>query len=154
MCYADRSMREDLCARLLTPAPLTRQDAVAHYSADLTLRHLPALLELTSGLADADPVLVSLRRMAWTWPLSGVGVPWPEEWGSPDLRAIQGHPGLWRLYLDRVIQCGAKSNLRDESTQIAIRERLGNHPELAVRLPAWSEPANPSVLPIPSQSSS
>jgi hypothetical protein len=154
MCYADRSMREDLCARLLTPPPVTRQDAVSHYSADLTLRHLPALLELTSGLADADPVLVSLRRMAWTWPLSGVGVPWPEEWGSPDLRAISGHPGLWRLYLDRVIRSGAKSNLREESTQIAIRERLGNHPELAVRLPARWESVNPSALAVHSPSSS
>jgi hypothetical protein len=70
------------------------------------------------------------------------------------LRAIQGHPGLWRLYLDRVIRSGAKSNLREEGTQIAIRERLGNHPELAVRLPAWWESVKPSALSIPSQPSS
>ena len=69
MCYADRSMDATTTLRLLAavPAPPT---AAAHYSADLVLRHLPGLTQLARGLAEDDPAVQAMQRMAWHWPLA------------------------------------------------------------------------------------
>lgn len=150
MCYADRSMTADLSERLLAPPAIEHRDASAHYSADLVLRHLPALHELAAGLAEGDPVLTNVKRMAWLWPLSSVGVRLPEPWGAPDVGTVQSHPGLWRLFLDRVIASGEANALRDDVTRAASRHSLGLHPDLALRLlPHWQD-VEPRALPLPS----
>jgi len=153
MCYADRSMTGETCAELLRPPLIPRRDAVAHFCVDLTLRHLPALHGLAVGLSQDDPLLESLRRMAWQWPLSGAGVPGDESWGPPEVQGIASHPGLWRFYLDRITALGDATSMRDEATRLHSRQRLGLHPELAFRLlPHWRK-IQPDSLVLPSQSS-
>jgi|APTNR8051073442_1049403.scaffolds.fasta_scaffold18521_2 hypothetical protein len=146
MVYADRSMTPELSTRLLDSSDVEKTDASAHYSADIVLRHLPALHELASGLAEGDPVLVSLREMAWRWPLSSVGIQKPLEWGEPDISILRSHSGIWRLFLDRVISFADSESLRDESTRSASRISLGLYPDLAIRLlPYWRD-VEPELL--------
>lgn len=152
MVYADRSMTPELSSRLLDSSDLEKADAPAHYSADIVLRHLPALHELASGLAEGDPVLISLREMAWRRPLSGVGIQKPLEWGEPDISVLRSHSGIWRLFLDRVISVADSDSLRDESTRSATRFSLGLHPDLAMRLlPFWQD-VEPDLLELSSLS--
>ncbi len=152
MVYADRSMTPELSMQLLRQTEMDEANGAAHYSADLVLRHLPALHELATGLAEGDPVLVSLREMAWRWPLSSVGIQKPAELGEPDLTALQSHPGLWRLFLDRVISVADSDSLRDRSTRSASRNSLGLHPDLAIQLlPYWRD-IEPEILELPSLS--
>jgi len=152
MIYADRSMPPDLSTQLLKPVRFEEADASAHYSADIVLRHLPALHELAVGLADGDPVLVSLREMAWNWPLSSVGIRKHGETGAPDLAAIRSHPALWRLFLDRIVSEADRSLLDDESVRSGSRNSLGLHPELAIQLISFWEDVAPPRLPLQSLS--
>lgn len=150
MVYADRSMTGEISSGLLRPFEIEAADASVHYSADIVLRHLPALHELATGLAEGDPILSNLGEMAWRWPLSSVGIKKPANPGYPNLSAIRSHPGLWRLFLDRVISTIDSDCLRDEVTRSATRNSLGLHPELASQLlPYWSD-VEPAVIEIPS----
>ena len=150
MCYADRSMTVELSTRLLEPPIFQRINASVHYSVDLVLRHLPALHELASGLAQSDPVLLSLKRMAWLWPLASMGVSLPLDWGLPDTSHLRSHPGLWRLYLDRIIASGDPAALHDDATRSEARLSLGLHPGLVLRLlPHW-QAVEPPPLSLPS----
>lgn len=150
MVYADRSMTGEISSGLLRPFEVEAADASVHYSADIVLRHLPALHELATGLAEGDPVLVSLREMAWRWPLSSVGIKKPADLGYPDLSAIRSHPGLWRFFQDRVISTIDSDSLRDGTTRTATRNSLGLHPELVSQLlPYWSD-VEPAALELPS----
>lgn len=98
------------------------------WSADLTLRHLPALCKLARQVSNADPLLEVIRRLAAEWPLSSAGIP-----GLTGLRtdSIYSHPALLRLYADRVLAAGDTSRLGHRKLDAVLRADLGLHPDLA-----------------------
>ncbi len=103
----------------------------ADWSADLTLRHLPDLLRLARHLSNADPLVEQIKRIAGNWPLSSVGIE-----GLENLQIDFKHPGLRRLYADRIVAAGDKSRLGDARLDDLLRADLGLHRELAPAIAA------------------
>ena len=98
----------------LTPA--------AHYSADLSLRYLPDLLQLARGLAPAAALVARLQHTARQWPLSFVG----HEPADAEAEAILlAHPALRGAYVDRII--GAHDRVRAGQPHLAplVQAALG-----------------------------
>ncbi len=99
------------------------------FSADLALQYLPGLHRLARTLAPGDPLLGALQRMADALPLSGAGVE-PEEGSARQpqaaaWQAVCGHPGLWRMFTDRVIAAKARWWLARDEVREAVRRAAG-----------------------------
>jgi hypothetical protein len=145
LALADRAMSEEQVkswAANLPVAPATPSEVL---SADLTLRHLPELHAQARSMSPDDPLVMGLESAARRFPLSGVGVPLAEP--LPDLTLLHRHPGLWRLYLDRVIERQDTSRLRDSQVARAVADALGEHahtlaPKIAASL-ALDPPSPP-----------
>lgn len=105
-----------------------RPDPSTVWSVDLTFRFLPGVLRLARGLSEADPLVECLRGLAFDWPLSSVGVP---ALGPVEPGAWLDHPGLARLYADRILAARDASRLDDPRAAGAVREAVGAFPELA-----------------------
>jgi hypothetical protein len=118
---------DDVRASFAVPCPQPPSPAVC-YSADLVLRHHADVHTLARGVARDDPLVDGLLTLARTWPLSSVGIP---EVGKVDASAFVGHPGLRRLYADRIIERNDRSRLDDPAVLAAVREALGAFPSLA-----------------------
>jgi len=103
------------------------------WSADLTLRHLPRLFQLAHHFSNADPLVQQIRQIASDWPLSSVGIA-----GSEKMRlgSFVNHPGLRRLYADRIVAAGDVSRLGDPRIADLLRADLGIHRELAPSIAA------------------
>ncbi len=113
------------------PAPAAAAGAIAPdmcYSADLVLRYLPDVFALARGVAREDPLIDGLQSLARAWPLSSVGMP---DLGELDVTAFIRHPGLRRLYADRIIERNDRSRLGDPAVVAAVREAIGGFPALA-----------------------
>lgn len=96
----------------------------ASYSADLTLRYLPALLAQARHLAPADALVSRLQALAQQWPLSFVGgAPAPAE--AP--AAVLAHPALRTLYLDRIIEHRDRARAAQPGVAEGIRAALGEY---------------------------
>jgi len=121
---------EQVTAMLSAPCPLQSQRTAAGcYSADLAFRFLPDLIALARGLAEEDPLVVALKRLAVEWPLSSVGV---REVGEVDVSAFIGDRALRQLYVDRIIERQDLSRVREGPVFDAVRAALGaHHRELA-----------------------
>jgi hypothetical protein len=115
----------DAACAVACPAP---RNPGTDWSADLCLRHLPKLHQLARHLSNADPLVKQLLQIAGAWPLSSVGVP-----GLENLRldTFAGHPGLRRLYADRIVAAGDFCRLGDREVDDVLRADLGFHRELA-----------------------
>ncbi|MEQ1748679.1 MAG: hypothetical protein ABL974_04615 [Prosthecobacter sp.] len=135
LALADRAMPEEQVkswAAALPAAPTTPSEVL---SADITLRHLPELYALALSMSPEDPLVADLETAARRFPLSGIGIPLSEP--LPDLSLLHRHPGLWRLYFDRVIERQDNSRLRDSQVARAIQDALGEHSlELAPKIAA------------------
>ncbi|TVT41825.1 hypothetical protein FNT36_10405 [Hymenobacter setariae] len=94
----------------------------ASYSADLSLRYLPDLLQLAKGLAPADTLVVRLRHTARQWPLSFVG---HEPADDATEATLLAHPALRGAYVDRII--GAQDRQRASQPHLAplVQAALG-----------------------------
>lgn len=103
------------------------------WSADLTLRHLPHLFRLARHLSNADPLVEEMKKIAANWPVSSVGID-----GLEYLRidSFVDHPGLRRLYADRIISTGDISRLGDSRLGNILRADFGVHHELAPAIAA------------------
>jgi len=112
-------------------APADLENASAHYSIDLALRFLPDLTRMARGAAANDPLVELLGTLACRWPLSSVGVPGTV---PASIDVIAGHPGLLRLYVDRVLGSHDAARLADERVVEAARQALGAHADLAPSL--------------------
>jgi hypothetical protein len=112
---------------LSRPCPLAPSPEVC-YSVDLAFRFIPDLTGLARGIAENDPLVAGLLALAKAWPLSSVGV---KGVGDVDVQAFIRHPGLRRMYADRVIEKGDLSRVCDPATREAVREALGAFPQLA-----------------------
>lgn len=125
-----------------TPCP-TPRDAATDWSADLTFRHLPRLLQIARHVNLAVPVTPHLLRIAREWPLSSVGIPnltaepastTPGSSPAFPIDSFIHHPSLRRLYADRILAASDSSRLGDARVDDLIRTDLGLHPALAPRI--------------------
>lgn len=114
------------------PCPEPRGPAV-DWSADLTLRHLPKLFQLARHLSHADPLVGQMKQIATEWPLSSVGIPGLEKL-NPGSFIV--HPGLRRLYADRIFTTEDTSRLGDSRIDSQLRSDLGEHRDLAPAIAA------------------
>ena len=103
------------------------------WSADLTLRHLPNLFRLARHLSNADPLVEEMKKIAANWPLSSVGIDGLEKL---NIDSFVDHPGLRRLYADRIIFTGDTSRLGDSRLGNLLRADFGVHHELAPAIAA------------------
>jgi len=115
------------------------------WSADLLLRHLPALIRLAQQLSNGDPLVQELKKVAASWPLSSVGV---TELTDLKLDTFIDQPALARLYADRIIAAADTSRLGDPRVDELLRADVGVHrelaPEIAKRLFDKESPAEVS----------
>ncbi len=105
-----------------------RREAETDWSVDLTLRQLPRIFQLARHLSNGDPLLVAIRTVAAVWPLSSVGIPEVKDFS---LKSFIRHPGLRRLYCDRIIAAADVSRLGDPGLDDVLRADLGLHHDLA-----------------------
>jgi MoxR-vWA-beta-propeller ternary system protein len=103
------------------------------WSADLTLRHLPNLFRLARHLSNADPLVGEMKKIAANWPLSSVGI---DGLDALNIDSFVNHPGLRRLYADRIISAGDTSRLGDSRLGNLLRADLGVYRELAPAIAA------------------
>jgi hypothetical protein len=111
-------------ARGLPPCPSDPAAPATHYSVDLVLRHLPALLALARAAAIATSDLAPLLELAHAWPLSSVGVPGP---ASIDAGPLLRNAALRRLYLDRILRLDDRQRAADPVMAPALAERVAEH---------------------------
>lgn len=123
-----RELDGEELTRMFSDACHDPPNPATHYSVDLTLRYLPDLLAQARRTAQRDALVERLQALAADWPLSSVGT---GSVSGRDLRPILGHPGLFQLYTDRIIQRRDHSRLSEPRVREAVRQALGAFPELA-----------------------
>lgn len=99
----------------------------AIYSADLVLRYLPALFELSKGLAPADMLVQELQQTAAEWPFSSVGI------GVHIVaqeEVIFSHPSLAQTYITRIIDRKDKTRLTTPEIESLILAAIGQYTDL------------------------
>jgi hypothetical protein len=114
---------------LKTPCPRPPSPA-AYWSADLTLRYLPDLLDLAKGLSPQDPLVISLTELGSRFPLSCAG-PADQDTDPSALDLLCSHPCLRRMLGDRVIARKMTGMLKHAKVREAVHEALGIYPDLA-----------------------
>lgn len=126
-----RDIGEDqIQAVCAVPCPETRSPQT-DWSVDLTLHHLPRLFQLARQLANADPLIIHMKQIAATWPLSSAGI---HELENMQLEQVKRDPSLLRLYADRLTAAGDTSRLGDPIVDDLLRSDLGIHHQLAPAL--------------------
>ncbi len=119
-----------VAARLQAIALAPVESASAYYSVDLTLRFLPQIYERLTRSTDDDPVLELVSKVAREWPLSSIGIPGC----SPEaLPAALDDPGLFRVYVDRVIAASDQERMKSERVATAVNAVFGPFDELRSR---------------------
>jgi hypothetical protein len=135
-----RDIGEDkISAACAVACPAARSPST-DWSVDLVLRHLPRLFQIARVLSNADPLVKHLKRISQCWPLSSVGIP---SLGELNLDSFVAHPGLRRLYADRVQAAKDASRLGDARVDDVLRADIGIHRDLAPFLAARLFPQNP-----------
>lgn len=144
-----RDIGEAQIATAFATECLASRGAATDWSADLTLRHLPALFRLTRHLSSGDSLVQELKTLAAAWPLSSVGVP---DLSPPNLDSFIHHPALARLYADRIIAASDISRLGIPLIDDLLRADLGIHHNLAPELAAKLFPKENALKTEPAQS--
>jgi hypothetical protein len=139
---ANRALEEDKVRAICAAHPPAPTSAGEVLSADLSLRYLPELYALATSINREDPLVAGLETIAPLFPFSSAGIPLK----SPaDLSSIQAHDGLWRLYIDRVIESQDASRLVNPDVRLAVKDALGDYglslaPRIATQLALDSQP--------------
>jgi hypothetical protein len=99
------------------------------YSADLCLRKLPELRNLSGGLAPGDPLVTRLEAAAHRWPLSSVGLLLNDTYDpiAIDLRPILDHASLRMEYVDRIIAEKDRKRSEDPRINPFVQAALGDY---------------------------
>jgi hypothetical protein len=100
------------------------------YSADLTFRYLPDLLNLAKGLAPDDILVLHIKQTALQWPFSSVGMNLTEEARNPVTEKILNHPSLKYAYLDKIIETHDMKRVNTDQLRELISEIMGNHSDI------------------------
>jgi hypothetical protein len=101
--------------------------AEAIYSADLTLRYLPDLLQLAKGLAPDDVLVTCIQHTLTQWPFSSVGT---EAAAQADYQPVLAHDSLKYAYIDRIIKHKDTRRASGEEVAELISEVMGAHAAL------------------------
>jgi MoxR-vWA-beta-propeller ternary system domain bpX4 len=103
-----------------------------HYAVDLTWRFFPDLFRFAHSAAPDDPLVKAMKLAAAEWPLSSVGIPGIERvaGGPQHLDEVLNHPGLRRVYLDRVIARKATDQLQEPRVLSGVLASVGMHTSL------------------------
>ncbi len=112
-------------ATLKTECPLPPGPSTA-YSVDLTMRYLPDLVSLATGIAENDPLVEGLMLIARRWPLSSVGISIPT---GVDASAFIEDRCLRTVYAERILARGDVSRLTSPAVRQVVREAIGMHGE-------------------------
>ncbi|MCU0434647.1 MAG: hypothetical protein MUC87_14425 [Bacteroidia bacterium] len=118
-----RQVEEADVLRLLSPFS-GEVTAEAHFSVDLTLRHLPRLHQLAAGLSPGDVLVKCIHETALQWPLSGAGIAAVE---IPDPGSMTQHHGLLTFYADRLIAHRDKQRAAHPALHQYIKAALGDY---------------------------
>ena len=122
---------EALRAGFDLPEPEDAGSASTHYSVDVAFRFLPPLARMAAGASADDPLVTLLEDLGRRWPLSSVGMPGV---APASIEPVAGHPGLLRLYVDRILAAGDVDRLDDPRVADAVRLAIGHHHELSPTL--------------------
>jgi len=129
---------EDIAAALNNgPPPGQGTDSPAEqYSVDLCLHFLPDLVRLARAASQDDPLVARLMQLGSCWPLSSVGISGValDDTSQRRIDGLSGHPGLWRLYVDRVLLTGDAARLTHDKTKLAAQAAVGAYSQLAGKL--------------------
>lgn len=143
--YLHRDAPEQELLHLLSVPPPVPPGPAAILSADVSLRWLPDIHRMALALAPGDPLLALLQNLAAAHPLSGAALPPAEgRTRTPEPAAwavLLAHPGLWRLFIDRVIAAGARWWLHLPEVRAAIRGAAGAYAAELVPALDLSEPS-------------
>lgn len=120
-----RDLDNETVENLLAPYP-GKITPEAVYSADLALRHLPALMMLARGLAPGDVLVQRLQQTAREWPFSTAGMDVAGE-GETVISVILEHPSLKNAYIDRIIEARDAKRINHPAITEGVREALGQH---------------------------
>ena len=118
-----RDENEETVREYLTASTASKTPSVI-YSADLMLRYLPQLLNISKGLAPDDVLVKCLMETAVQWPFSSIGIVLTE---TPNLDPILENQSLRIAYIDRIIQSKNQKNIYNEKVTKLINEALGDH---------------------------
>lgn len=118
-----RNLDEEAVRGLLTPFP-GEMTAAAAYSADLTLRYLPTVMEFAKGLSPKDVLVILMKETALHWPYSSVGMEIQEQ---PDINDIINDPCLKYSYIDRIIEARDMNRCGNAQVNALVAEALGAH---------------------------
>ena len=127
-----RELDAGAIGELLSSACPSAEASSRHYSADLAFVFLPDLIRHATTAAADDPLVTRLRDLAAAWPLSSVGVAKIE---PQNVAEIASHPGLLRLYVDRILARKDWPRLAERAVRAAAEQSLGAHSAL------WPEAA-------------
>ena len=103
------------------------ESAAAHFSADLALYYLPDLQEIVMQIADGDPLLGLIDKVALKVPLSSVGMKLSR---MPDLTPIYEHVGVEQYHAERVESRVDNERYSVPEVESFIRKLSGNYPSL------------------------
>ena len=149
----DREPGEEVVRAALAPACPSAPGASTAYSVDLVFCFLPDLLRLAEQRAPGEALTVLLRGWAREWPLSSVGAAAGDVTPGDDVLA---QPALRRLYLDRIVERGAKDRLGSPALRRWIEADAGAYPELAgkfaILAPSPAPAPTPASISLPSSS--
>ena len=128
--YLQREEDAARIATLLHAGPAAPRTPAAMFSADLALRCLPDIFRIVSTLTPTDPLVPALQWLAAEFPLSGAAVP-PAE-GAPFAppppavwAALHAHPGVRRMFVDRILAAKARWWLAFPEIRQAARDAGG-----------------------------
>jgi hypothetical protein len=93
----------------------------AHFSADLSLRHWPALYRMARARSEDDPLVKSIHELAGSFPLSSLGMNIGIRSDSPVLR----HAGLRQFFAERALELADHAGLSVPEIADYIRSKLG-----------------------------
>jgi hypothetical protein len=119
-----RKARPETIATLLPDRPLPDADTPeAHFAADLSLRHWPALFRMARALSEDDPLVKAMNSLAGQIPLSAVGL----HLGVSPGHVVLQHPGLRQLLAERALDRADHACLAVPEIQSLLRSKLGSH---------------------------
>jgi hypothetical protein len=101
------------------------------FSADLTFRYLPDLLNVTKSLAPDDILVQHIKQIALQWPFSSVGMNLTEEnFENIKTEKILENSSLKYAYLDKIIETHDIKRVNTNEMQELVSEISGNHSEI------------------------
>jgi hypothetical protein len=98
-------------------------NAAAHFSADLCLRHWPAIYRMARARSEDDVLVKVMWGLAMKFPLSSLGM----NLTGLSNRDLPDHAGLRQLFAERALERADTAGLAVPEIDALIRLKLGNH---------------------------